>query len=342
MIQCAVLGATGYTGRELVRILLRHPRVKITALTTSQNEKIPLARILPTLSPALSLDIVPFSFQEVKSRSDIVFLCLPHTEAMQTGKRFFDAGKIVIDLSADFRLKDAKAYPVWYEVKHKAPALLGKAVYGLPEIYREEIQKAQLIANPGCYPTAAILGAAPLLKEGLVHPDPVVIDAKSGVSGAGKKLNAATQFCEVDENFYAYKIGRHQHTPEIDQVLTEAANTPVKVTFVPHLLPLDRGILSTIYLRRRKAVKASELRGAFEKFYEGAAFVRLKEEGRFPSLHEVQRTNYCDIGLWADPKSDRVIVVTAIDNLIKGASGQAVQNMNVRCGFPEEEGFSLC
>ena len=339
MIHCAVIGATGYTGRELVKILLRHPHVKITALTTSQKKKIPLEHVLPALPPSVSLEIKPFSFPEAKKQSDVVFLCLPHTEAMRVGKNFFRAGKIVIDLSADFRLRDARAYPVWYGVRHRSPELLSKAVYGLPELYREEIQRAQLIANPGCYPTGAILGIAPLLKCGLVHPDPIVIDAKSGVSGAGKKLNPATQFCEVDQNFYAYKIGVHQHTPEIEQALTEAANTPVRITFVPHLLPVDRGILSTIYLRRRKAVKAQEIREAFQTFCEAAAFVRLKEEGMFPALQDVVRTNYCDVGVWSDPKSDRVIVVTAIDNLVKGASGQAVQNMNVRCGFSEEEGL---
>lgn len=337
MIQCAVIGATGYTGMELVKILLRHPRVRITALTTRQKGNLPLRQLLPMLPPSVSLKLEAYSFQGVRGRADVVFLCLPHTGAMETARKFVKAGKIVIDLSADFRLRDARDYLSWYGVKHKARELLGKAVYGLPEMYREGIRQAQLIANPGCYPTGAILGIAPLLGQRVAAPDPIVIDAKSGVSGAGKKLNPATQFCEVDENFYAYKIGRHQHTPEMAQALSDAAGTPVSVTFVPHLLPLERGILTTIYLRKRRGVTHEAIGRAFERAYHGEPFIRLKGHGAFPSLRDVQRTNYCDIGFWSDPDSERLIVVTAIDNLVKGAAGQAVQNMNIRCGFPERE-----
>lgn len=339
MLNCAVIGATGYTGVELIKILLRHPHVQITGMTTRQKEAIALRRLVPTLPDDLNLEVRPYSFPEIKRKADVVFLCLPHTEAAQTAAKFLAAGKIVIDLSADFRLKDWKTYEAWYGVKHPSRELLKQAVYGLPELFREQIRKAELIANPGCYPTAGILGVAPLLAKNLIDPDSIVIDAKSGVSGAGKKLNQSTQFCEVDENFYAYKVGRHQHTPEIEQALSRAAGSDIQVTFVPHLLPIDRGILATIYLKRKKNVSAERVREAYQFAYGDEPFVRLKSAGEYPALRDVQKTNFCDIGFWADPESDRLIVVTAIDNLLKGASGQAVQNLNVRAGFAEDEGL---
>lgn len=339
MLRCAVVGATGYTGTELVKILLRHPRVEITALTTRQEESIPLWKLVPGVGNENQMEVRKFSFPEIKRKADAVFLALPHTEAMDLAARLLDAGKIVIDLSADFRIRSAALYEKWYGVKHKQKALLKEAVYGLPEWNRDAIRKANLIANPGCYPTGGCLGAAPLLRDKLVDPDGVVIDAKSGVSGAGKKLNPATQFCEVNENFYAYKVNRHQHIPEMTQTLSNIAESEIQLTFVPHLLPLDRGILSTIYLRKRPQTKVSEMRRSFEAAYQNEPFVRLRKEGEFPTLRDVQGTNFCDIGFTSDPETDEVIVITAIDNLIKGASGQAVQNLNIRCGFSEEEGL---
>ena len=339
MLNCAIVGATGYTGVELIKILLRHPHVRITGLTTRQKDPIPVRQLIPSLPQDCDLEIKPYSFGEIKKKADIVFLCLPHTEAMDTAAKFLDAGKIVIDLSADFRLRHWKTYEEWYGVKHKNRELLKKAVYGLPELYREKIRMANLIANPGCYPTGSILGIAPLLQQRLIDPESIVIDAKSGVSGAGKKLVSATQFCEVDENFYAYKVGRHQHMPEIAQALSDAAEDDVWMTFVPHLLPLDRGILSTIYLKRRKGVDGAKVAAAYAKAYGNEPFVRLKPQGNFPMLKDVQRTNFCDIGFLAEADSDRLIVITAIDNLLKGASGQAVQNMNIRAGFAEDEGL---
>lgn len=339
MLRCAIVGATGYTGAELAKILLRHPRVELTALTTRQETVLPLSRLVPGVSKDHSLEIRKFSFPEIKRKADVIFLALPPTEGMGLAGRFLDAGKIVIDLSADFRLRHVSLYEKWYGMKHKQKELLRKAVYGLPEIYREAIQKADLIANPGCYPTAACLGIAPLLQNGLVEVDSIVIDAKSGVSGAGKKLNPATQYCEVDENFYAYKVNRHQHTPEMEEVLSGAAGETVHVTFVPHLLPLTRGILATIYLRKRSEVRVAQIRQSFERAYAKEPFVRIRKEGEFPMLHDVQGTNFCDIGFTSDPNEDEVIVISAIDNLVKGASGQAVQNLNIRAGFPEEEGL---
>ena len=339
MLSCAVVGATGYTGAELVKILLRHPRVQLTALTTRQETPLPLKNLVPGVSKKVPLEVRKFSFPEIKRSADVVFLALPHTEAMDVAAQFFRAGKIVIDLSADFRIREASLYEKWYGVKHREKKLLKEAVYGLPEIYRESIRRANLIANPGCYPTGACLGIAPLLREGLVELDSIVIDAKSGVTGAGKKLNPATQFCEVDENFYAYKVNRHQHIPEMEEVLSGVAGQEVHLTFVPHLLPLQRGILTTIYMKKRDSVRVAEIRKSFERAYAGEPFVRVRKEGEFPSLRDVQGTNFCDLGFSSSPDEDEIIVITAIDNLVKGASGQAVQNLNIRSGFPEEEGL---
>ena len=339
MLNVAVIGATGYTGMELVKILIRHPHVRISALTTRQKETRPVRDLIPSLPKDIDLEIKTYSFPEVSKKSDLVFLCLPHTEAMETAQKFRKAGKIVVDLSADFRLRSKKIYEAWYGVKHTNPILLKEAVYGLPEFNRKLIQKADLISNPGCYPTGAILGIAPLLAHRLVEEDSIIIDSKSGVSGAGKKLNPATQFCEVNENFYAYKVGRHQHTPEIEQALSDVSGSDIKVIFTPHLLPVTRGILSTIYLKKKRSVKREAISDAFKDAYHEEPFVRLKPEGVFPALRDVQHTNYCDVGYLTQDDSDEIIVITAIDNLLKGASGQAVQNMNIRCGFAEEEGI---
>ncbi|HTL47863.1 MAG TPA: N-acetyl-gamma-glutamyl-phosphate reductase [Verrucomicrobiae bacterium] len=340
MLNCAIVGATGYTGVELIKILLRHSYARISALTTRQEESFPVQSLIPSLPAEIDLRIKKHSFRELVRSSDVFFLCLPHTEAMKTAEKLRQAGKVVIDLSADLRLRDYRVYEKWYGVRHETHGLLKEAVYGLPEFFRKKIRNAKMIANPGCYPTGAALGLAPLLKEGVIEKDSIVIDAKSGVSGAGKKLNMATQFYELDDNFYAYRVGKHQHTPEIEQTLSDIAGAAVKVTFVPHLLPISRGILSTMYVRRKKKTSPEIIRQVFEKAYHKEPFVRLKADGQFPSLKDVQHTNYCDIGCHVDPASDRVIVVTAIDNLLKGASGQAVQNLNVCFGFPEREGLN--
>ncbi len=339
MLRCAVVGATGYTGIELVKILIRHPRVELTALTTRQNAAIPLKKLVPGVSKANPLEVRKFSFPEVKKKADVVFLALPHTEAAPTAVNFLRAGKIVIDLSADFRLRSALVYEKWYGAKHRYKALLAQAAYGLPEFFRERIRRSDLIANPGCYPTGACLGIAPLLRDRLVDAHSIVIDAKSGVTGAGKKLNPATQFSEVDENFYAYKVNRHQHMPEIEQVLFEVGGQKVRMNFVPHLLPLQRGILTSVYMKRRIGVRPAEIQKSFEKAYSKEPFVRVRKEGEFPALRDVQETNFCDIGFVSATDGPELIVITAIDNLVKGASGQAVQNLNVRADFPEEEGL---
>lgn len=341
MLNCAVIGATGYTGMELIKILLKHPYVRISALTTRQKESIPVQTLIPGLPKDIDLEIRQHSFLELKRSSDLCFLCLPHTEAMEAVEKLRRDGKIVIDLSADFRLQDAAAYETWYGVKHRNPSRLKEAVYGLPEFFREEIRKAKLVANPGCYPTGAALGILPLLRDGVVEKDSIIIDAKSGVSGAGKKLSLSSHFTELSENFYAYKVGKHQHTPEIEQTLSTVSGRQTTVSFTPHLLPLKRGILSTIYLRKKKGVSEERIEQSFRKAYDKEPFVRFKGRGQFPALKDVQHTNYCDIGFHFDARTNQVVVITAIDNLLKGASGQAVQNMNLCLGFPEQEGLGL-
>ncbi len=339
MLNCAVLGATGYTGAELTKLLLAHPHVRVALLTTRQEKSIPLHEVLPSVPQNIPLEITPYSFEAVKKKADVVFLCLPHTEAMTAAAQCLEAGKVVIDLSADFRLKDKKTYENWYGVTHTAPQFLSRAVYGLCEINSRKIKKADLIANPGCYPTGPSLALVPLLKKKLIKPDSIIINAASGVSGAGKKLVASTQFCEANENYSAYKVNRHQHTPEIEQTLSAAAGKPVKITFVPHLLPVNRGILATIYAEVTAKATEDLIRKTLEVTYAKAPFVRIRPAGQYPSLKDVQHTNFCDIGASVNEATGRVVILTAIDNLVKGAAGQAVQNMNLRFGFPEEAGL---
>ncbi len=337
--RCSVIGATGYTGAELIRILAVHPNVKIAHLTTRGEEALPARSIVPSLDKSQNLVIKKTAHKEVLRDSDVVFLALPHTMAMETASEFLKDGKVVVDLSADFRLKNIRVFEEWYKAEHTQKKLLSKAVYGLPELNRSEIKKANLIANPGCYPTGAALGLLPLLKERLIEPSSIIIDSKSGVSGAGKKLAMTTHFSEVNENFNAYKVNQHQHIPEIEQTLSQVAGGEVKITFVPHLLPVTRGIFSTIYVKKLAGVKPSKIAEAFETYYKIEPFVRFLGEGVSPNIRSVAYTNFCDIGIQMNPKTNQVIVMTTIDNLVKGASGQAVQNMNIRMNFAEEAGL---
>lgn len=339
MLNCAVLGATGYTGVELTRLLLNHPHVRLSILTTRQEKPVAIREVLPTVSKKIQLEITPYSFDAVKKKADVVFLCLPHTEAMSAAEQFLAAGKTVIDLSADFRLRDKKIYEKWYGVNHIAPQYLSRAVYGLCEVYRSKIKKADLISNPGCYPTGPLLALIPLLKAKWIKTNSIIINAASGVSGAGKKLVSTTHFCEANENYNAYKVNKHQHIPEIEQGLSEAAGRAVKIVFVPHLLPVSRGILATIYTELCTKATETRIRETLETAYKNDVFIRIKPEGQFPSLKDVQYTNDCDMGVSVDPRTGRLVIITAIDNLIKGAAGQAVQNMNIRFGFSEEAGL---
>lgn len=336
MINVGIVGATGYAGEELIDLLLNHPEVRITSISRRIDNQQQISSIFPKFKNRIDLVCDVTNVKKIAAKCDIVFLALPHTVSMEIAPALLKTGLKVIDLSADYRLKDAKVYGKYYEVKHKDVANLAKAVYGLPEVYRLKIKPARFIANPGCYPTVSILSIAPLVAFGLVDPDSIIIDAKSGVTGAGRKLTEGFLFSEINEDFKAYKVNSHQHAPEIDQELSKLASKKLNVTFVPHLLPLNRGILATIYAKKIKGAKhkAQDLVSLYKKFYNSEPFIRIKDAGSFPRLKDVVNTNYCDIGI--KEEANQIIVIGAIDNLLKGASGQAVQNMNIMCDFPEE------
>ena len=340
MLKIGIYGASGYTGQELLKILIRHTEADVVALTSRKFKGIPISDIYPVFKDLTNKKYIDASPKDVASLCDVVFLAVPHGEAMEVAPLFLKEGKKVIDLSADYRLRDVEIYEKWYK-KHTSPELIPSAVYGLPELYRKDIIGANLIANPGCYPTGAILGLAPVLKEKCIDISSIIIDSKSGMSGAGRELSIGSLFCEVNEGFKAYKICAHRHIPEIDQELGLLAGTDITVSFVPHLIPANRGILSTIYATLQKDVSASDLVDLYKKFYKDEIFVRIYDEGTYPNISSVRGSNYCDIGLALDGRTGRVVIVTAIDNLIKGAAGQAVQNMNLMCGFPEEMGLNL-
>jgi N-acetyl-gamma-glutamyl-phosphate reductase len=341
MLKVAVVGASGYTGIELVRLLHTHPEAAVTVVTSEQSAGKRLSDVFPSVRGRCDLVLENLEPVRIAERADLVFTALPHKAAMEVVPTFLELGAKVVDLSADYRLKDAGEYEQWYE-PHLNPHLLARAVYGLPELWREEIGPADLVANPGCYPTSVMLGLAPLLAEGLVVPDSIVADSKSGVSGAGRAAKVESLYCEVNDGFKAYGVGGvHRHLPEIEQGLSRLAGDRVTVTFTPHLVPMDRGILSTVYATPRRQVTSAELLELYGSYYDGEAFVRVLPEGQFPSTLHVRGSNFCDLGVTVDRRSGRVIVVAAIDNLVKGAAGQAVQNMNILGGLPENMGLEL-
>lgn len=336
MVNVGIVGVSGYTGQELIRILLNHPGIRISGLFSRSSHGKPISEIFPEFALRLDLVCLKPDIKDIAAKCDVVFLTLPHTTSMDLVPKLLKANKRVIDLSADYRLKNPKVYERFYLHKHKDVSNLKESVYGLPELYRAKIRSAKLIANPGCYPTAAILALAPLVASGLADLGSLIIDAKSGISGAGKKIAEGFLFSEANEDFKAYKVGVHQHLPEINQELSGLANKKVEVTFVPHLLPLNRGILETVYVKKVKH-KTQGLIELYKKFYKKEPFVRIKKEGEFPRLKDVAGTNFCDIGIKDDYAS--AIIISVIDNLVKGASGQAVQNMNIMYNFPESSGL---
>lgn len=336
-VRVAVVGATGYAGCELLKILLGHPHVEITVVSAKIDKPEPIASIFPVFKGRLELICGEVDVKATTDEADFIFLALPHKVSMEFAPKFLKATKKVVDLSADYRLNQASEYEAWYGAKHTSPELLNSSVYGLPELYKDKIAKADLIANPGCYPTGAILGCAPAFKKGLADTDKIIIDAKSGVTGAGRSASLGLHFAEVNENFKAYKVNQHQHMPEINQELSKLAKSDIKVTFVPHLVPINKGILTTIYITLKKELSAKELLKIYGDFYKDAPFVRVLEEDIFPETKNVWSTNFCDIGIKTTGK--QAIVITAIDNLWKGASSQAVQNMNIMLGLKETEGL---
>ncbi|MGQ9693699.1 MAG: N-acetyl-gamma-glutamyl-phosphate reductase [Thermodesulfobacteriota bacterium] len=335
-----VVGATGYTGLELIRLLLRHPNVQLSALTAERYVGQKIWQVFPSVFKEIDLTCQALEVDSLANSCDFIFTALPHKAAMEVIPGFWQRGIKVIDLSADFRLNDPKVYEEWYE-KHTAPEFLKYAVYGLPELHRAAIKETSLVANPGCYPTSIILGLAPALRHKLIDPHSIIADSKSGVSGAGRSVVLSSLFAEISENFKAYKVTEHRHTPEIEQELSFLAGEKISLTFTPHLVPMKRGILSTIYATLAQPISEREINALYEQFYRNEKFVRLRPGDLLPSTAEVWGSNYCDIGLKVDKRNNRLIIISAIDNLVKGASGQAIQNMNLMLGWEESLGLEV-
>jgi len=336
-VRVAVLGATGYAGVELLRLLLQHERVQLAVVTSRQYVGKRVSDIYPALTGKCDQILQEIEPSQVAAQSEVAFTALPHQTSMDIVAALVEKDVRVIDLSADFRLRDAAVYARYYR-EHQAPQLLAKAVYGLSELHRKAISKAALVANPGCYPTGAVLGLAPLFARRMVRGS-VVIDAKSGVTGAGRSSAVELSFSEVYDNFKAYQVGVHRHAPEIEQELGALAAKPTVVFFAPHLLPINRGILSTMYVHLKKAISDERITELYRKFYSRDSFVRILPEGQFPQTKDVRGSNDCAIGSRYDRRTGTLVVISAIDNLVKGAAGQAVQNMNLMFGWPEDEGL---
>ncbi len=339
-IKVAIIGASGYAGLELVRLLARHPGCDLVALTSLEYPGRSFGQVFPALAGIVQLPFSDSGPEEIAAQAEVVFTAVPHQAAMGMIPGFLDRGCKVVDLSADFRFRDASLYEKWYQA-HTAPELLAETVYGLPELHRDEVRRARLVGNPGCYPTCVILGLAPLAKARLLQPDSVIADCKSGASGAGRQALLGLTFCEVNDGFRAYKVLEHRHTPEMEQELSGLAGTAVKVLFTPHLVPMSRGILGTLYAGLTAPRSEEELQGLYQQFYQGHPFVRLHPPGRLPDTRDVRGANFCDLAIRVDPESRRVIVLSVIDNLTKGAAGQAVQNFNLMAGFPETMGLDV-
>lgn len=330
MIRVAVIGGTGYTALEVMRLLQRHPLAKITVVT-SRSETGPVSASHPSLSGFVDLPFSNPSPEELAERADVCFCCLPHVASMESIPALLDAGLKVVDLSADYRLNDAQVYEKWYGHAHTDQGRLGKTVYGLPELFRDQIQGQSLIANPGCYTSTSILALAPLLKAGLIKPQGIIIDAKSGVSGAGRTPKIGTLFAECNESFSAYSVGNHRHTPEIEQVLTTTSGQSVEVIFTPHLVPMDRGIFATIYAEPTTEKSEQELLAVMQEFYEKEPFVRVVSH--LPRTKDVIYTNSCHLTVRV--VRGRIMILAVLDNMIKGAAGVAIQNFNLMCEFEE-------
>ncbi|WKN30107.1 N-acetyl-gamma-glutamyl-phosphate reductase [Porifericola rhodea] len=335
-LSIGIIGATGYTGSELIRILHTHPEAEIKLITSESKAGKKIAEIYPALNGLTDLVLQPMA--EVKNyQLDVVFLALPHGAAMNFVKDYYDSSFKIVDLSGDFRLSSPEVYQEWYGMDHIFEKGFETAVYGLPEMYREQIRKARLIANPGCYPTASILATYPLVKSRLVNSDSIIIDAKSGTTGAGVKPKTATHFSTVHDNFKPYGIKTHRHSVEIQEQLSSVATQEAIVQFTPHLLPIDRGIIATAYSHPKSAISEEDVKEAYHEAYANEPFVRLRQEP--PSVKDVRGSNFCDIFATYDARTKRIITVSAIDNLVKGASGQAVHNMNLMFGLEEKSGL---
>ena len=338
MIKIGIAGASGYTGLELIRLLENHPETRLSVLTSETYQGKSIADVFPSLNGIIDINLQAFD-NEILQSCDVVFLALPHTTGMDKLPNLMKSACKIVDLSADYRLKDAGAYHEWYSLKHMHPELLPQFIYGLPELHREKIKNAKAIANPGCYPTSVILGLAPLMKTDWVDLKSIISDSKSGVSGAGRNPSTTTHFCEANQGVNPYGIAGHRHTPEIEQELSNLAGQPLNISFSPHLIPMSRGMLSTIYINLKKSLSDDNLIEHYQNFYKEEFFVRIMGKDKFANTHFVSGSNFCDIGIKVDTRVNRLIVTSALDNLVKGASGQAIQNMNIMLGLEEKIGL---
>lgn len=342
-IPVGLVGVTGYTGMELARLLAGHSGFELVRATSRAQAGQTLADIYPFVAgfDFADLTITEPDPKDLAKACELVFLAVPHGAAQNVAAELLAEGLKVVDLSADFRLKDAGVYEAWYKTPHTRQELLPEAVFGLIETHGKEIPQARLIANPGCYVTSAVLALTPALKHGLVEPEGIVVDSKSGTTGAGRKAQTGTLFCEVSDSFRAYGLATHRHTPEIEQEISLAAGRDITISFNPHLIPMNRGILSTCYTRLKDGVTLEQARQAYEREYGDEPWIRLLPQGKLPETRHVRGTMFCDMGLVHDPRTNRLIIVSVIDNLCRGASGQAMANANLICGLPVETGLNL-
>jgi len=339
MVNVSIIGATGYVGIEIVRLLQGHPGVKISSVISQNFVGQKISEVYPNLKNIFDMECTNLDIDKISEEADIFITALPHGVSKDVIPKLIEKGKRVIDHSGDFRYKSVEVYEKWYKIKHEMPELLEKAVYGLPEIYREKIKTAQLVANPGCYPTCSILGLAPLLANNVIDTKNIIIDAASGISGAGRKADLPYSYCEAAENFKAYGVTTHRHTSEIEQEYSFLAGKEVMVSFTPHLVPMKRGMLCTIYANLQDTRSTAELISLYKEYYKNEYFVRVLDEGKLPETKNVAGSNFIDIGLVVDKRLNRVVVLSCQDNLGKGAAGQAIQDLNIMCGLPEQTGL---
>lgn len=338
-IKVGVVGATGYAGSEICRLILGHPQAELAAISSVSFEGMALSQVYPAYYQIC--DMVCGTQEEVVEKSDVIFAALPHGLSQELGAQCYSLGKTFIDMGADFRLESEEEYKEWYGGEYQDKALHQEAVYGLPEFFREKIRGKKLIANPGCYTTAVPLALVPALEAGFIESQGIIADCKSGVTGAGRKPTQSNHYPELNESFTAYKVANHRHTPEIEQTLSKIAGEKLKLTFVPHLLPINRGILATCYAKLKPGVTEEQLWKAYHDRYDGEFFVRLLPKGQVANVKNVRYTNYCDVSLFVDNRTGTFIAVSAIDNMVKGAAGQAIQNMNLSFGLEETTGLKL-
>jgi N-acetyl-gamma-glutamyl-phosphate reductase len=340
-LRAAVVGSTGYGGVELVRLLLQHPHVDLTSVISSSTSGVPFSDGFPHLYEIVTDNLDAVDVALIKQKADVVFLATPHGVSTELVPQMLAAGLKVVDLSGDFRLKSGETYEKWYKKKPAPSELLEKAVYGLAEVFGQDCAGVDFISNPGCYPTATLLGLIPALDAGWIDPATLIVDAKSGVSGAGRGLGLGVHYSEINENFMAYKVNKHQHIPEIEQALSRVAGKEVVTTFTTHLVPMTRGILCTMYASLTENKTEEDLIELYKRYYAGRRFVRIRPKGKLPATKEVWGSNYCDIGFAVDERTGRVTIVSVIDNLVKGAAGQAVQNLNLMMGWEESAGLQV-